>query len=410
MNDKMEKISVFLKTNTTSMSLLFQAFVNIGGGFVMVFYEDFFLKAVTQVVFAYFFIILLLNGLQIISSLGSGLKKLLGVILKSIAAFFVIVLLSFNIHKVWALVPLVMAAWSILVGFGSFVSFVQYRKEKTSAPFRFLFSAVANLGFGGYFIFNLVEKVPASVQVFGGYLIVLGVSSLLDGISSATPDRLKKQLKHHVRITAPPFLTALIPVKALSKINDFFETSGEKNIDLTLQKDVTPPNVEVFIHVSPSGFGSMGHVDLAIKDRVVSFGGYDLEKMKLDGAIGVGVLFEHYKKDEYIKFCQKQSAKTLFGFGLVLTDQEIEKILAKLEEIKTRTYVWQCKAQNAQEKGESTQGITDYASELYKATGAVFYKFSSGSFKYYWVLGTNCVRLADTLLCASGLDTIVNGI
>ncbi|MEG1801550.1 MAG: hypothetical protein RR273_06190, partial [Oscillospiraceae bacterium] len=183
MNDKMEKISVFLKTNTTSMSLLFQAFVNIGGGFVMVFYEDFFLKAVTQVVFAYFFIILLLNGLQIISSLGSGLKKLLGVILKSIAAFFVIVLLSFNIHKVWALVPLVMAAWSILVGFGSFVSFVQYRKEKTSAPFRFLFSAVANLGFGGYFIFNLVEKVPASVQVFGGYLIVLGVSSLLDGIS-----------------------------------------------------------------------------------------------------------------------------------------------------------------------------------------------------------------------------------
>ncbi|MEG0020719.1 MAG: hypothetical protein RR728_09235, partial [Oscillospiraceae bacterium] len=66
MNDKMEKISVFLKTNTTSMSLFFQAFVNIGGGFVMVFYEDFFLKAVTQVVFAYFFIVLLLNALQIV--------------------------------------------------------------------------------------------------------------------------------------------------------------------------------------------------------------------------------------------------------------------------------------------------------------------------------------------------------
>ncbi|MEG1895828.1 MAG: MFS transporter, partial [Oscillospiraceae bacterium] len=139
-------------------------------------------------------------------------------------------------------------------------------------------------------------------------------------------------------------------------------------------------------------------------------GGYDLEKMKLDGAIGVGVLFEHYKKDEYIKFCQKQSGKTLFGFGLVLTQEEIGKILAKLEEIKTRTYVWECRAQQAEKVGESTAQITDYASELYKATGATFYKFSSGSFKYYWVLGTNCVRLADTLLCASGLDTIVNGI
>ncbi|MEG0020700.1 MAG: hypothetical protein RR728_09140, partial [Oscillospiraceae bacterium] len=387
MGNSTEKISKFLKTNTTSMSLFLQAALNIGGGLVMLFNQDMFFKTITQIVFAYFSLVLFLNGLEIIFSLASGIKKLFVTILKSLAAFCVIVFLSFNIHRIWALIPLIMAAWAILVGFGSFVSFVQYRKEKTSAPFRFLFSALANLGFGAYFILNIVEKVPAGVKVLGAYLIVLGVSSLFDCVSSATPDRLKKQLKRHVRITAPPFLTALIPVKTLSGINDFFAQSGEQDIDLTLQKDVTPPNVEVFVHVTQDGFGSMGHVDVAIEDRVVSFGGYDLEKMKLDGAIGVGVLFEHYKKDEYIKFCQKQSGKTLFGFGLVLTQEEIGKILAKLEEIKTRTYVWECRAQQAEKVGESTAQITDYASELYKATGATFYKFSSGSFKYYWVLG-----------------------
>ena len=62
--------------------------------------------------------------------------------------------------------------------------------------------------------------------------------------------------------------------------------------------------------------------------------------------------------------------------------------------------------------GKPNRGaVDDYASRLYEATGARFYKFRSGRFKTYFVLGTNCVLLADRLIGASGSDIIhVSGI
>ena len=44
-------------------------------------------------------------------------------------------------------------------------------------------------------------------------------------------------------------------------------------------------------------------------------------------------------------------------------------------------------------------------------TGAQFYKFKSGKFKTYFVMGTNCVLLADEIIGKTGSDVIdMNGI
>lgn len=51
-------------------------------------------------------------------------------------------------------------------------------------------------------------------------------------------------------------------------------------------------------------------------------------------------------------------------------------------------------------------GYKDPASELYKATGANIYKLSSGPFKKYFALSTNCVQLADTITGSAGLDAL----
>ena len=48
----------------------------------------------------------------------------------------------------------------------------------------------------------------------------------------------------------------------------------------------------------------------------------------------------------------------------------------------------------------------DYASTLYKMTGATFYKFKTGKFKTFFILSTNCVALADQILGAAGTDII----
>lgn len=406
----MDNISKFLKTNTTALSLFFQGVMNISLGVLMLSNKAFFIKSVSQLLITYFAITVLLNIAMVAFNLTKGIKKLWNSLVKAVFSATVATFIAFNLKHVWALIPLIMSTWTMLVGFASIVSFWQYRHEKSSAPVRYLVSAFLNLGFGISFITNLVGSVPLSLSVMGIYLILLGFTNFTDCTSSAVPAKYKSKLKRKIRITAPPFLTALIPIKILNSINEYFAQEGEQDTSLCAVKENSLPNVEVFVHVSPSAFGAMGHVDIAIDQRVVSFGGYDLDSMKLGGGIGVGVLFEHFKKQEYIELSQKQLDKTLFGFGLVLTEEEKQKILQKLEDIKKRTYIWKCKAQIAQEKGEDITDINDYASCLYKATGVTYYKFKSGSFKYYWVLGTNCVKLADTLLSSSGLDTVLSGI
>ena len=48
---------------------------------------------------------------------------------------------------------------------------------------------------------------------------------------------------------------------------------------------------------------------------------------------------------------------------------------------------------------------------MYNATGAKFYKFNSGKFKTYFVLNTNCVKLADEILGKCGINIIkISGI
>ena len=55
--------------------------------------------------------------------------------------------------------------------------------------------------------------------------------------------------------------------------------------------------------------------------------------------------------------------------------------------------------------------VDDYASRLYKATQASFYKFKKGRFKYYFVMTNNCVLLADHIIGKSGIDIVnMNGI
>ena len=52
-----------------------------------------------------------------------------------------------------------------------------------------------------------------------------------------------------------------------------------------------------------------------------------------------------------------------------------------------------------------------YATKLYKKTQAEFYRFKSGKYKTYFVLGTNCCYLVDDIIGRSGIDNLsINGI
>ena len=50
--------------------------------------------------------------------------------------------------------------------------------------------------------------------------------------------------------------------------------------------DQNHANVEIFIHVSPDGFGTIGHCDICIDNQVISYGNYDYDSIRLFETIG----------------------------------------------------------------------------------------------------------------------------
>ena len=149
----------------------------------------------------------------------------------------------------------------------------------------------------------------------------------------------------------------------------------------------------------------MGHIDIYFDNKVISYGCYDEGSRYVGELFGDGVLFLAKSKKEYINFCIDNSKKTIFDFGIHLTETEKKKVALRIEELLKNTYPWNHKTDKNYRNGKS------YAAKLYKRTSAKFYKFKSGKYKTYYVLGTNCCFLADDIIGKSGMDILsINGL
>lgn len=153
-------------------------------------------------------------------------------------------------------------------------------------------------------------------------------------------------------------------------------------------------------------------MDIYFDNELISYGNYDEASSHLFDSMGDGVLV-CTDKEKYIPFCIAHNKKTLFGFGLSLTDEQVIGVRQKVKELKSNTHAWHSEFELAlNEHPETTiDEYQDYASCLYQATNCQLYKFDKGRFKSYFVLTTNCVLLADTIIGPSGIDLLsINGI
>lgn len=74
--------------------------------------------------------------------------------------------------------------------------------------------------------------------------------------------------------------------------------------------------------------------------------------------------------------------KTLFGFGLKLSENQKKRIRDKIEEIYENLYEWKPKSKIDEELGEVPESHhKDYASIVYENLKGKFYKFIKGPFK-----------------------------
>lgn len=285
------------------------------------------------------------------------------------------------------------------------ITYRTYKNNKVGGRLILLIDAIIFLIFGLVFITSPSSNVERLFLVVGLYMCCLGYTFIRDGLDIVVPRSYKDKISRRIRINLPIFMVALLPYRALQKFNKLIAVNEEETD--YYHEGNEEYDLEIMIHVTNSGYGALGHVDLCFEGNVISYGNYDADSWKLFETLGEGVLFIA-PKDKYIPFCIKHSQKTLFGYGIKLTDKQYQNVKNKIEDIKSRVELWEppvLKDMDHQEK------YTDYSSILTLETGAKMFKFKKGRFKTYFVMSTNCVLLADSVLGRTGTDLLnINGV
>lgn len=298
------------------------------------------------------------------------------------------------------LILIIFAFYITVNGIIKFISYLNYKKDKVSRRFPVLCGAMFLIFYGLGLLLGEYVDANEMMILIGIYGLLLGINYIIDGVFIAIPQQSKDSLKRRIRIPVPIFISALVPKVMMDYINErLIVEPKEKFLD-----EENHEKIEIFIHVSPDGFGTIGHCDICIDDIVISYGNYDYDSIRLFESIGDGVLFMA-PRDSYIPFCIEDSNKTIFSYGVHLTTKQFTSVKQEIEKLMKNTYPWFPRSYKDKNDCE------DYASRLYLETGAKFYKFHKGRYKTYFVFGSNCVKLAETIMGKGGLDIIdVNGI
>ncbi len=241
-------------------------------------------------------------------------------------------------------------------------------------------------------------------------MIIYSLSYFVNAISEILlHGMIGAKVKSKVRISLPVFLTALLPGKLIDDFNAYFKLNEHQAKKLLKKKEIPTDKdcpLEIYIHLVDKGFHRTGHVDLRYKNTAYSFGCYDHHSHFLGGLLSDGLLLM-CDDDKYIDFCLKVEKKIVVGFGIALTDEQKEKIEENLAKISSNLVEWKTDYEKGLVEGEEM----DVASQFVKVAGAKIWKFSKGTFKKYFAINTNCVKLADKVIGVSGLGIVsVNGI
>lgn len=303
------------------------------------------------------------------------------------------------------LVVILCALYQLFLALMHAITYWLYKKDNTPKRLRYLRGAIFYTVLAIPALFSPIINTDAQFFVLGIYLFNLGVTRLMDGILF---NRQTSTLKRRIRVSLPIVLVALVPSGVLAKINAYLTDHKEVVVEDAFNQTKNPDaitEIEVLVHTSDKRglFGAMGHVDIAYDGKVYSYGNYDVLSERLFGSVGDGILFS-VPKEEYINMCLNEEDKTLFAYGLNLTTEQQKSFEDELKRLMSLTVPFVPSSEPIVEK-DGTK-VPMYLSYLKTDLKADVYKFTSSKFKTYFVLSTNCVLLADTLLGKTGTDIV----
>ncbi len=292
-----------------------------------------------------------------------------------------------------AIVPILFSLYLLFNAFVKIIYFILLKVHRLRGGFKELLIGLSYLIIGVIIFFSPLIHLNIMLNIIGIYSILLGISYLFDYLDEQNIFKFTK-----FKICLPTIIETLIPVSVLQRINK--KMNEDEDFKFINKKNSSDVDLEILIHVTEDGFGRLGHMDMYFDGNIISFGNYDISSYKLANGVGNGILFMVNNRNKYIKFCIKDTKKTLFVFGLKLTEKEKNDIRKNLNVIKENLKPWDPPYVSAKRKKLfiKKDNYKDYSSRLYRATKAKFYKFKVGRFKLFYVLGSNCCSFVNKVI------------
>lgn len=251
---------------------------------------------------------------------------------------------------------------------------------------------------GGVALLHFQDSISMIYAIFGGVIVLRGISILR---YEHSVDQLPRP-NHVIRRKSwgvPLFLSAILPVRSLQAINHKLNPQKSQPVLIGSNlKEGQKPDLQVWIHTARKGFEMFGHVDLSFEGKTYAYGLYDVDHSYLFGLAGRGVLFT-LNSEDYLHSLEKEDWRAVTSYGMVLTDAQKVAISERIKELMRHTQPISLTSPSQQ---------SSYLGKLAQDYPVSTYRFIDTSFKTYFVMTTNCVLLADTILEAIGTDHVAN--
>lgn len=302
----------------------------------------------------------------------------------------------------FVLLPRLISGWILLHAMIKIIVLYIKVNDHLPIPIHSVIFLIGDLIISFYLLVNPIKHEFILSCFMGGYFIIYGGNTLLDCIRELTPSGSGEQLDKKLRLSVPTFMSVIIPPHLMSSLLNKDKEDQTKDQFEAIKKDI-PVDMEILIHLAPSGPAMLGHADVIYRGYILSYGCYDPHNRHLFGTLGDGVVIIA-PKDSYIKNCLENENKVLISFGVSLNEEQKKRLNTRLLEVFSTFVDFESDEQLIQ-KGKPCKGICDdYISRVTRTSPrARFYKIKDGKLKTFFVVSSNCAFFLVTLLSAVGL-------
>lgn len=317
--------------------------------------------------------------------------------------------LSYDPDNISIIPSVIIGAVSLILGIIRLMICINCIANRYKGKIRNGFSGLVCITFGLFLVIHPIENFSLLVIVVSVYLLIYGITMLTDffAIISRT-DMDEERLKRRTHYALPNVINAVKPANMIKTINKKLEDGTITNGVIVEEKagaEFDEVNLEILVHLTTQGANKFGHVDIAMKDTVISYGTYDSSKDKFGGFVSQGTVIV-VPKNTYLKYCLDYQKKYVIGFGAALSQKQYEAVSKRADELLSYCEPFESNYEKAVKEGQDGGELHDPASNIVRDVKGKVYTVVSGPFKRYFGVNTNCVHVADWMLSESGIDAI----